>query len=68
VEQMGKIDLENWAKIVTPEKWLIVTSNWKRYGYPPITPPNLDANLTSFKHHEPLFHNHHELLDQIDED
>jgi hypothetical protein len=27
VEQMGKIDLENWAKIVTPEKWLIVTSN-----------------------------------------
>jgi hypothetical protein len=27
VKQMGKIDLENWAKIVTLEKWLIATFN-----------------------------------------
>jgi len=27
VKQMGKINLENKAKIVTPEKWLIVTLN-----------------------------------------
>jgi hypothetical protein len=68
VEQMGKIDPENWVKIIILEKWLIATSNWKRYKYPPIAAPNLGVNLTSFKHHEPLFHNHHELLNQIDED
>jgi hypothetical protein len=27
VEQMGKNDLENWVKIITPETWLIATSN-----------------------------------------
>jgi hypothetical protein len=27
VEQMDKIDPENWAKIVTLEKWFIATSN-----------------------------------------
>jgi hypothetical protein len=25
IEQIGKIDPNNWAKIVTPKKWLIVT-------------------------------------------
>jgi hypothetical protein len=27
IEQMGKFDLENLAKTITPKKWLIVTSN-----------------------------------------
>jgi hypothetical protein len=27
VEQMGKIDPENWVKIIILEKWLIATSN-----------------------------------------
>ncbi len=27
VEQMGKINLENWVKIVTLEKWLTMTPN-----------------------------------------
>jgi hypothetical protein len=27
VEQMGKFDPKNWAKIITPEKWLIVITN-----------------------------------------
>ncbi len=27
VEQMGGVDPKNWAKIVTPKKWLIVTPN-----------------------------------------
>jgi hypothetical protein len=27
VKQMGKVDLMNWAKIIIPKKWLIVTPN-----------------------------------------
>jgi len=27
VKQMGKVDLKYWAKIVTFEKWLIMTLN-----------------------------------------
>jgi hypothetical protein len=68
VEQIGKFDLENWVKIIILEKWLIVTLNWKHYEYPPIAPPSLGANLTSFKHHEPLSNTHHKSLDQTNED
>ncbi len=67
VKQMGKVDLKNWAKTVIHEKWLMVTPNWKCYGHPFVAPPNLGANLTSLKHREPLFHTHHELLHQIDD-
>jgi hypothetical protein len=67
VKQMGKFDPKNWTKIVIPEKWLIMRSNWKHYEHPPIAPPNLGANLPSFKCHEPLFHTRHESLHQIDE-
>jgi hypothetical protein len=27
IEQIGKFDLKNWAKIVTFEKWLTITLN-----------------------------------------
>jgi hypothetical protein len=27
IKQMGKIDPQNWAKIITLEKWLIMTPN-----------------------------------------
>jgi hypothetical protein len=27
VKQMGKVDVENWAKTITFEKWLTVTLN-----------------------------------------
>jgi hypothetical protein len=27
IDQMGKVDLENWAKTITFEKWLIMTLN-----------------------------------------
>ncbi len=59
VKQMGRIDPNNQVKIITFDKWLIVTLNWRRYAHPPIAPPNLGANLTSFKCYEPLSHTHH---------
>jgi hypothetical protein len=68
IEQTGKFDPKNLTKTVIPKKWVIVTSNWRHYGHPFITSPNLDENLTSLKHCEPLFHTHHELLHQIDEE
>ncbi len=68
VKQMGKVDLEYWAKIVIFEKWLIMTLNWRHYKHPPIAPPDMGANLTSFKRHEPLFHTYHKLLHQTNED
>jgi len=68
VQQKGKTNFKNQIKIVTLEKYLTMIPNWKHYGHPPIAPPNLGANLTSFKHHEPLFHTYHKLLHQIDED
>jgi hypothetical protein len=27
IKQMGKFDPQSWAKIITPEKWLIMTPN-----------------------------------------
>jgi hypothetical protein len=33
-----------------------------------LTPPNLNANLTLFECHEPLFYTCHESLNQINED
>ncbi len=45
-----------------------MTLNWKHYGHPHVATPNLGANLTSFEHHEPLFHTHHESLHQSNED
>jgi hypothetical protein len=45
-----------------------MTPNCKHYRHPHVTPPNLGAHLTSFKHHEPLSHIRHELLHQNDED
>jgi hypothetical protein len=68
VEQMGKINLKNQVKIVILEKWLITTLNCRHYENPSIALPNLGANLTSFKHHEPLSHTHHELLHPTKED
>jgi len=68
VKQMEKVDFKNRTKIVTPEKWLTMTSNWKHYEHPPIAPPNVGANLTLLEHHEPLFHACHNSLYQIDED
>jgi hypothetical protein len=68
VEQMWKTNLQNEMKIVILEKWLTMTSNWRRYERPFVTPPNLGANLTSLKRHEPLFHTHHESLHQTNED
>jgi hypothetical protein len=56
VEQMGKVDPKNWVKIITTKKWLTMTPNWKCYEHPPIAPPNLGVNLTSFKCHEPFSH------------
>jgi hypothetical protein len=67
IKQMGKTDPKNYAKIIILEKWLVVTSNWKCYIHPPITPPNLGVNLTSFKCHEPLFHTRHKSLHEMDE-
>jgi hypothetical protein len=32
VKQMGKSNLENRAKIITPKKWLIAMSNCRHYG------------------------------------
>jgi len=68
VKQMGRVDPNNQAKTVTLEKWLIVTLNWRCYKHPPISPPNLDTNLTLLEYREPLFHTHLESLHQIDED
>jgi hypothetical protein len=65
---MGKTYAKNRVKIVTLKKWLIVQLNWKCYKHPPITPPNMDINVRTFEHHEPLFHTCHESLHQIDED
>ncbi len=68
IELIEKNDQKNWTKIVTLEKWLTMTSNWRCYGHPFITSPNLNENLTSFKHCEQLSHIHHELLRQIDKE
>jgi len=38
IEQMGKVDSENSAKIVIPEKWLTMTSNWRHYRHPLASP------------------------------
>jgi len=67
VKKMGKNNPKNWVKIVTPKKWLTMTLNWRCYKHPPIAPPNLGVNLTSFEHHELLFRSCHKLLHQIDE-
>jgi len=61
IEQMWKTNLDNRAKIVILNKRLIVKMNWRHYKHPPIIPFNLNANLTSFKHHEPLFHIRHKI-------
>jgi hypothetical protein len=63
-----KIDLKNWVKIVILEKWLTMPLNLKHCGHPPMAQPNLNANLTLLKSHEPLFHTYHKLLRQTDED
>jgi len=67
IEQMGKVDSKNQTKAVILEKWLIMTTNWRCYKHPPIAPPNLGANLTLHKHHEPLFHTRHKSLHQTNE-
>ncbi len=64
VKQMGKADLKNRMKIVTPKKWLIVTQNWRHYKHPLVAPPNLGANLTSWT----IVSHPQESLHQIDED
>jgi hypothetical protein len=33
---MGKANPKNQAKIVTFEKWLIVTLNWRHYEHQPV--------------------------------
>jgi hypothetical protein len=66
IEQMKKTNTKNHAKIVTLEKWLTMTPNWRHYGHPPVAPPNLGANWTLFQHHEP--ETHHKSFHQIDED
>ncbi len=68
VEQMRKTNLENQVKTIILEKWLIMTLNGRDYEHPPVEPPNLGANLTSFKCRERPSHTHHELILQIDED
>jgi hypothetical protein len=64
---MRKVNPKNLVKIITPKKWLVMTPNWRCFGHPPITPPNLGANLTSLECHKPLSHIHHESLHQTDE-
>jgi hypothetical protein len=54
VKQIENFHPKNRMKIVTSKKWLTMIPNWKHYEHPPITPPNLGANLTSFECHEPL--------------
>ncbi len=68
VEQMGKVDLKNQVKTITPKKWLITTLNCRHYGHPSIALPNLGANLTSLERHEPLFRTCYQLLHQTNED
>jgi hypothetical protein len=68
VEQMGKVNSKNWAKIITFEKWLFMTPNWRFYIYPHVAPPYMGANPTLFECHESLSHIHHELLQQTNED
>jgi hypothetical protein len=56
VEQMEKIDPKNWAKLqLLKNGW-----HWHQIegitDIPFVTPPNLDANVTSFECYELLFH------------
>jgi hypothetical protein len=67
-KKMGKFNPKNQMKTITLGKWLAMLPNRRHYEHPFVAPPNLDVNLTSLKHNEPLSHAHHESLHQIDED
>jgi len=54
IKQIENFDPKNWMKIITLKKWLIMIPNRKHYKHPPIAPPNLGTNLTSFECCEPL--------------
>jgi len=48
IKQMGKTNPKNQAKIITFKKWLTIKPNWRCYGHPPVTPPNLGASFIFF--------------------
>jgi hypothetical protein len=68
IERMEKVDPKNLKNTIIPKKWLIMTPNWRCFRQPLVTPPNLGANLTLLKCHEPLCHIYHKSLHQINED
>jgi hypothetical protein len=45
IEQIGRADPKKRTKTITPEKWLTVTSIWRHYKHPLVTPPNLSAKI-----------------------
>jgi hypothetical protein len=68
IERMEKVDPKNLKNTIILKKWLIMTPNWRCFRQPLVTPPNLGANLTLLKCHEPLCHIYHKSLHQINED